>query len=268
MRKFLAPFIALLLAVCPISAPAYGGVDFDLVDDDISIGSGSSIDDVVPVTICARLLVEGNGESNLGYIYGKVSSGSTAGPRFFTDDSSGTNRLSFGLSSTGTSAAPNRTSNDNAYTDNQFFVACARKSDTSVNANTISIFVNGTEVSYSSTNDGSTALASDAALTAVIGNRVGTDRTFNGIIDDFVKIGASLTDAQISDLSNAMLRYYAINKYQSSVKAYIPLDDQPDGASGDGDTFFDRSGNGNNGTGSDGSNNTGLTAKASTLSYP
>jgi hypothetical protein len=49
---------------------------------------------------------------------------------------------------------------------------------------------------------------------------------------------------------------------------YWPLDNQPDGTAADGDTYRDRVGT-NNGTGSDGANNTGLTNIAEkVLSYP
>ena len=65
------------------------------------------------------------------------------------------------------------------------------------------------------------------------------------------------------------MRYIPIQLFGSNLKTYLTLDDLPDGTSGDGDTFVDRSGNGNDGTGSDGGNNTGLTwVGESILSYP
>lgn len=49
---------------------------------------------------------------------------------------------------------------------------------------------------------------------------------------------------------------------------YYPMDDEAEGTSADGDTFLDMVGT-SNGTGNDGANNTGLTAKAEEiLSYP
>ncbi len=50
---------------------------------------------------------------------------------------------------------------------------------------------------------------------------------------------------------------------------YLPLDDIANGISADSATFKDISGNGNDGTGDDGGNNTGLTALDETLlTYP
>jgi len=75
----------------------------------------------------------------------------------------------------------------------------------------------------------------------------------------------SWTDADGSDFGQAAVPL----KSAGGLVGYWPLDDSPDGTSGDGDTFVDRSGTGNNGTGVDGANNTGLTVKASSyLMYP
>lgn len=55
----------------------------------------------------------------------------------------------------------------------------------------------------------------------------------------------------------------------SSLRASYPLDECADNASGDAVTFVDRAGNGINGTGDNGANNTGLTCKAADfLLYP
>ena len=67
------------------------------------------------------------------------------------------------------------------------------------------------------------------------------------------------------DVLEARVYYTSVN----SLVGYWPLDDCSDGTSGDAVAFVDRSGMGNNGTGDNGANNTGLTCRDSSyLSYP
>lgn len=54
----------------------------------------------------------------------------------------------------------------------------------------------------------------------------------------------------------------------SDCVTYWPLNDVVNGQSGEGETFTDRSGNSNDGTGDDGGNNQGLTSIGEFLSYP
>lgn len=106
------------------------------------------------------------------------------------------------------------------------------------------------------------------ATVAVIGNRSVGGFAFKGLINDVSIWGIELTDGEISLLADSKMKGMAYQIQSSSLKAYWPLDDEEDSSSGDGDTFVDRSGNGNTCTGDDGANNTGLTAKAEEiLSY-
>ncbi len=92
---------------------------------------------------------------------------------------------------------------------------------------------------------------------------------FNGIIDDVRIYNRALSPSEVEVIAKGRLKYDSLTTPGNGLVGYWPLDDSPDGTSGDGDTFVDRSGNGNNGTGVDGANNTGLTAKASSyLMYP
>ena len=77
----------------------------------------------------------------------------------------------------------------------------------------------------------------------------------------------SLTDIQ--QLSNSHIKYIPFQIQPANLRGYWPMDDGIDGTSADGDTVRDLSENGNDGTGDDGANNTGLTWKAEeVLSYP
>lgn len=87
----------------------------------------------------------------------------------------------------------------------------------------------------------------------------------NGTIRDVRLYDRALSATEVAGLASAKLKY---DSNTSGLIAYWPLDDQPDGTSGDGDTYLDRAG-ASPGTGVDGANNTGLTNKASSvMSYP
>ncbi len=93
--------------------------------------------------------------------------------------------------------------------------------------------------------------------------------SFPGLIDDVRIYNRVLTATEIEIIAKGRLKYDSLTTPGNGLVGYWPLDDSPDGTSGDGDTFVDRSGTGNNGTGVDGANNTGLTARASSyLMYP
>lgn len=89
-------------------------------------------------------------------------------------------------------------------------------------------------------------------------------------------LNATLTDVAFWSVeygqNEAILLYQSKNKRLPlqfpGLVIYYPLDNQPDGTSGDGDSFLDMAGT-SNATGVDGANNTGLTVLAETLlTYP
>jgi len=111
-------------------------------------------------------------------------------------------------------------------------------------------------------------LTNDGAL--YIGTRLlSADRFFLGNINEIAVWNILLTANEISLLANSRIKRIPLQIQPNNLVLYLPMDDEPDGSSADGDSFMDKSGNGNNGTGSDGANNTGCTAKAEeVLSYP
>ena len=90
-----------------------------------------------------------------------------------------------------------------------------------------------------------------------------------GIITEVAIWDTLLVQADVDLLASSRVKRMPLQVQPTNLIGYWPIDDEEDGTSADGDTFLDLSGNGNDGTGDDGANNTGLTAKAEEiLSYP
>lgn len=90
-----------------------------------------------------------------------------------------------------------------------------------------------------------------------------------GDLDELAIWTQALSANERANLASSRIKYMPLQIQPANLKAYWPMDDEPDGTSADGDTLRDLSGNGNDGTGDDGANNTGLTWKAEeVLSYP
>lgn len=120
-----------------------------------------------------------------------------------------------------------------------------------------------------------TSTSSDALSATILNNinlTLGSEEGkgyFGGSITDFAVYSVELTAQEVAQLHNSDVKRMPLQVSPSNLVAYWPLDDCADGTSGDGVTFRDQSGNGNNGTGNDGANNTGLTCEAEqVLTYP
>lgn len=100
-------------------------------------------------------------------------------------------------------------------------------------------------------------------------NGGGAGNPFKGNIYTVCIWSSLLTAAEMSQLVTSQTKNVCSQISPSTLEGEYYLDDQPDGTSGDGDTFRDRSENINNGVGNDGANNTGLTMIAEKVStYP
>ena len=92
---------------------------------------------------------------------------------------------------------------------------------------------------------------------------------FPGLIDEVTIWNVALTQTEIDLLYNSKIKGMPLQIRPANLVLYCPIDDQETGTSADGDIVRDLSGNGNNGTGVDGANNTGLAwVGESVLSYP
>lgn len=151
------------------------GLQFDATDDVVNVGSGSNIDNLAPMTICAWIYPTSEGESSNGRIWHK---GSSSVRKMFAVST--TNRLQFIADRATTGASLE--SSDNALTLNSWQYVCATYDETDGPRT----FVNGIETSYTSRTVGSGASSSEAADSGYIGNRGAADRTFGGAIDQVV----------------------------------------------------------------------------------
>lgn len=103
----------------------------------------------------------------------------------------------------------------------------------------------------------------------MIGGKSDGTLTFNGQLTELALWETLLTADEIALLASARMKRLPLAVQSSSLKFYLPMDDEVDGSSCDGDNFIDWSWNGNNATGDDGADNSGLTAKAEeVLTYP
>jgi len=130
----------------------------------------------------------------------------------------------------------------------------------------ITVYVDGSQSGQQTTDIPASQFNSSRPVE--IGSRTDvTNLWYDGLITDVRVYSRALSVNEIETLAKSRLKYVGISS--DSLVGYWPLDDCSDGTSGDGVTFVDRSGSGNNGTGVDGANNTGLTCKGSSyLSYP
>jgi hypothetical protein len=114
------------------------------------------------------------------------------------------------------------------------------------------IYVDG--VSQVVTMDENTALTNPANFSGnmYIGaqNDGSVDNEFEGGIKEVYIFRGALTANQIQTLAKSKVAGVGIG-FGDFLYGYWALDDEADGTSGDGDTFRDQSGNGNNGTGED-----------------
>jgi len=91
---------------------------------------------------------------------------------------------------------------------------------------------------------------------------------FNGQITEVAIWNTALSATDIEILYKSKIKGMPLQIKPANLVAYWPMNSGRDGTSADGDTIYDRSGNGNNGTGDDGAGE-GLTWKGEeVLSYP
>ncbi len=218
-------------------------VSFDGLDDVITAGSASSLDDMGARTLSAWIYPESMGESSKGRIFDKAATTTpTLGWIFNIANNEGDYQIGFTHSG---STVLSRRSVANTIVPNVWQHVLVTW-DGSTTATNIRIYVNGTEVSYQTTSNGA-SLTSDAAQTLRIGNSADGARTFDGYIDepriydrvlgateiaDLYALGATkFQDTQSNQLTNGLVGYWPMNG--------------PDVSS---TTAYDRSGQGNNGT--------------------
>ncbi|HSD88462.1 MAG TPA: DUF2341 domain-containing protein [Kofleriaceae bacterium] len=162
------------------------GRTFDGVDDYIDTGSGTAIDDVFAAGGTAEGWVYAAtfGESTRGRLFEKgdaTAGNGTAGWLLSVDNTNVAQSVFFAHNSTGGLGGWNAPSGSFALGAwNQIAVVY----DQSSAGNNAQIFINGIAVTVTETFTPSGTMASDAALSLRIGNRIAGDRTFDGTLDE------------------------------------------------------------------------------------
>lgn len=245
--------LLILFLSCLLLNPCFGGVDFDGSDDRIDLSTGLAFN---VATISAWINV--NNTADIKNIVGKrdnlpgsyilrVTSSEVAAA--FWRNFSGTFTNTGSTNLTGVEHHILMTIDD--VTDRK-----------------IGIYVDGALDSGGLTTTSGTTATTSNEVNIGKQNIGGFERFFDGSITEVAIWNTVLTVEEISLLASAKVKGMPLQIQPSNLQGYWPLDDQPDGTSFDGDTAVNRSGNSNNGTGDDGGNNTGLTAKAEEiLSY-
>ncbi|MDA3815764.1 MAG: LamG domain-containing protein, partial [Prolixibacteraceae bacterium] len=204
----------------------YGSaLNFDGSNDWINLNSPSTLEDLPQVTISAWI----KPNSDVGARIYTTDTTSSGGYVFYTEANG---VLTFGVDGTGNMT--HRSSND-SLTIGEWQHISATWSGLMTAANS-HVFINGIEVSYQSTIDGS-GTWSDAGYDKSIGGRV-ADSYFNGLIDDVKVYNYARTQKQILEDMNGG------RPASKSPVAYWKFDE------GYGATVHDESGNGNDGVAS------------------
>jgi hypothetical protein len=171
----------------------YGSaLNFDGADDVVDVGSASSLDDLGPMTLEAWVYPRSLGEGGLARIFEKQATVNTLGWRLQLNTS---NSLIFAQDYATTDLSQNTA--NNTLTLNAWNHVAVTWDGTTTVAN-VHVYINGAEVSYSSSTNGSGARQTDAAQTLKIGNTTDGTRTFDGTIDDAKVYNYIRTAAQVA----------------------------------------------------------------------
>lgn len=261
MRLMLRTLLSLLVLLATTFNPfAFAGLTLDGVDDYLD---GSSATNLPSCSDSKTIFVVGQTGSTVDSPRTIARRDGTAGQRdHWMLYMSGT---SFRILATVPSATSRRrqlTSSVTLSTNQNYRVAATTVDNTS----NWRINVNGT------VDTGSSDFFGTVNCTESINMRIGSDYTLsdysNGKVFHVCIFTPALSDAKTDQLVSAYTKDICKNVGQSSLVREYYLDDLSDGTSADGATLVDQSSNGDDLTGVDGANNTGLTATAEeVLSY-
>jgi hypothetical protein len=241
------------LIILNITFNCFAGVDFDTTDDFIDCGDGSGVNTGsgdfslsawfrIPDTAAAIESLAGHGGSSTGGKRYRIFCTATLCSSQIDDN------------------VANRTATDTGLTaddGNWHFVVGVR------DGNNLRVYYDGVEGDSSPTDItgiGDLDQAHPFLIGAFTNNSTGLKANFASanITEVALYKGVVLSATDILNMFNARIKGLPL---QFGATAYWPVDDVPDGTSADGNKFIDRIST-NHGTGDNGANNTGLTAKA------
>lgn len=244
----------------------WADIDFDGTDDSLSCGTADILQENAALTISAWINPD---VAHLGAILGRRKGSSPFGGLFFRTNLATSKAISLLVSG---STPLNRVSAVDTVTTGVWQHVLVTW-DGSTTATNIHLYHNGVEVSYAITTNGVTLTDTSGGTTRIGGLQPDSGEIlnpFNGKIAIVEYWNVVLNAQEIANLASSKLKRMGLQIRPASLVASWALDEQADGTSADGDTFVNLKSPGtHNCTGSDGGNNTGLTAKASeVLSYP
>ena len=243
-------------------SPCLAAVTFDGVDDYINCGTSSTLNFATSTstfTLAAWVKATSYTFTFNGVVSKWLGTGSQRSWGFGVNN---TDEVRFIISTDGATTAMGLITTGGTFSLNQWYHIAVTAD---VGSDTYLIYVDGTAKSTTGSTTISNAFSSTASVN-IGSQKDGTDDLFTGTIEDVRVYNRALSAAEVEILAKSRLKYAPVT---SGLVGYWPMDDCGDGTSGDGDTFVDRSGTGNSGTGVDGANNTGLTCRGSSyLSYP
>lgn len=260
--------VCLLVLVFSLVSQAWAGVLWDGTDDEINCGAGATLDNLWAAggTIYILLKIDTYDSTARRIVSKRSTDGTARGWDLFNYLDGETKEITF--SAIGVAPGQGTWTIANGITDTIFHVIIITY-NSSATSNDPNIYIDGVLQNESEDISPSSNYIDDDTVNFNIGNFDNLNRPFDGEIFEVAVWKAVLTAQEIANLSSSKVKRLPLQIQPSNLKAYWSLDDQPDGTSGDGDTFKDLSGNANHGTGDDGANNTGLTAVAETvLTYP
>jgi len=266
--------LALILSLFLIVRPCLAGCEFDHVDDWVDCGSDANIDSFTSASFSAWVYVENLPTSDDATIVSKLLWDPNYDGWVFSVKCDATPECKLYYWGIPEPAGDNNgwsTDVDTIVVDTWYHIGFTY-TRTSV-ANDPKFYIDGVSVTVTEDKHSGKAGSADADADFNIGKRgkAGSldDDYFDGQITEVAYWNIIISDDEMALLGKSRMKQIPLQIQPANLKLYLPMDDEPDGTSADGDTFMDLSGNGNNGTGDDGANNTGLTAKAEeVLSYP
>lgn len=254
MRKLLILF----MLVC---SPAWAGIDVDGTDDFASCGNAETLQENAAITISAWINPD---TDHIGSIVSRRNDPAGGNVRFAV---SSTVAKSLRFSVAG-GVQLEQVSVANSITTGawQHVLVTWTGSTTASNAY---LYVNGTEVTYATTTNGSSLIDNTGGVLR-IGNTYPTFNYFNGKITEVAIWSEVLDSHEIEKLALSRTKRIPLQIRPSTLIGYWPIDNLADGAAAHAGTFINYKAPGTHDcTGDDGANNTGMTALAeAVLSYP
>jgi len=249
-----------------ICLPVSAGIQFDTTDDFANCGDSAIWDNLTSLTMAGWFLIDTAEDS--GRMIVKWGAAGTAGSeRQLIMTFLGTDELLCGIrEGTTTVFSLWQTTAANLSADTWYHLSCTWTAD-----NTWVFYVNGSSVSSSVFAYSGTGVSTGTGAVAL---HIGMGTTQQGVNLDFDASDVAIWDSVLTAndvliLAGSQGKRMPLQIDPSNLLLYLPLDDEEDASSGDGDTFRDQSASFLSCTGDNGANNTGLTAIAEgVLTYP